>query len=71
MSWNCTGPVHVYSQSGRCWTAIVMVSMLTGLHCLMVGMMVYWHGAIVKFERPGRTTVYNSGVMSRVGVEEL
>ena len=25
-------PVHVYSQSGRCWTAIVMVSMSIGLH---------------------------------------
>ena len=50
----CLVPVHVYSQSDRCWTAIVMVSVSTGLHCLLVGVIVYWQDAIVKCGRPGK-----------------
>ena len=29
-------------------------SMFIGLHCLLVGVIVYWQGAIVKFWRPGK-----------------
>ena len=58
MHWHA--PVHVYGQSDRCWTAIVMVSMSVGLHCLLVGVIVHWHGGIVKFWKPGKTAVYSS-----------
>ena len=46
-------PVHAYGHSDRCWTAIVMDSMSTWMHCLLVGGVEYWQGAIVKFGRPG------------------
>ena len=48
----------LHSQSDRCWTAIVVgFNVYTGLHCLLVGMIVYSKGAIVKFGRTGKSAV--------------
>ena len=43
----------VYGHSDMCWTAIAWISMFIGLHCLLVGGIDYWQGAIVKFRRTG------------------
>ena len=61
-------PVHVYGQSDKCWTAVVLDFNATELHCLLVGGTDYWQGVWEAWNGQQR----NRGtVMMRVGVEEV